>query len=358
MTDLEPAHGSRAGSAEEGEPPSIVPHRSRAVATPAAPGVPRESLPRRSVPAATLSRVGSAERWRREAKRFSGNFPPDRYRPVTRATDGGERASEVNEVRRVWNANAPFWDARMGEGNDFHLKRLLPSLERLLAPRAGERILEVACGNGQLARWMSERDVHVVATDLSENLIELARARSRGRHGRIDYRVVDASDRRALEQLGSGEYDAVVCNMALMDMPSVDALAEAAPVLLTSSGRLVFSVTHPCFNMGDAGRVARWSDEDGVVRESIGIEIHRYLTPRKVRGLAMIGQPEVQSYYERPLSVLLGAFLRSGLVLDALDEPGFPAAGEMAAEPWFSWSKSLREIPPALVARLVPRLRN
>jgi SAM-dependent methyltransferase len=241
----------------------------------------------------------------------------------------------------------------MGEGNDFHRQLLLPTLDRLLALHAGERVLEIACGNGQFARWMAERKVNVVATDLSEKLIELAEKRTRDPQGRITYRVVDASKKVELERLGRGRFDAVVCNMALMDMPTVEPLARAVPRLMKPEGRFVFSVTHPCFNTGDTRRVARWSDEGGNVRESVGVEIRRYLTTRKVRGVAIIGQPEPQPYFERPISALLRPFLRSGLTLDALEEPSFPAPATTSLEPWFSWSKSLTEIPPVLAARLV-----
>ena len=258
-------------------------------------------------------------------------------------------------VRRVWNANAAYWDARMGEGNEFHLRLLLPALDRLLALRPGERALEIACGNGQLARWMARQGVDVVATDLSDRLIELAKTRTVAERDRVDYRVADASDEAALRYLGAGQYDAVVCNMALMDMPMIDPLARALPSLLKPSGRFVFSVTHPCLNRADMSRVARWSDEGGVVRETVGLEIHRYLTPRLVQGLAMIGQPLAQTYFERPLSLLLGSFLKAGMVVDALEEPAFPADSEgslRSPQSWFSWSKSLREIPPALVVRM------
>ncbi len=260
------------------------------------------------------------------------------------------------EVRRVWNANAAFWDERMGDGNSFHRQLLLPALERLLSLSRGERVLEIACGNGQLARWMAGRGVRVVATDLSERLIELARQRTDLRGTAIDYRLLDASDPGALARLGPGAFDAVVCNMALMDMPSIEPLAEAIPSLLPAGGRFVFSVTHPCFNTGDSRKVASATDEGGRFEETLGVEVRHYLSPRTVRGLAMLGQPEPQPYFERPLSLLLGTFLRAGLVLDALEEPAYPSP-EPASAPWHSWSR-FAEIPPALVVRLRPRPRR
>lgn len=155
--------------------------------------------------------------------------------------------------------------------------------------------------------------------------------------------------------------------MALMDTPMIDPLARALSSLLKSSGRFVFSVTHPRLNRADMSRVARWSDEGGIVRETVGLEIHRYLTPRPVQGLGMIRQPLAQTYFERSLSLLLGSFFKVRWVVDALEEPAFPEAFDSpppSPQPGFSWPKSLREIPSALVVRMswrgpgwVPRTR-
>lgn len=277
-------------------------------------------------------------------------------RSLTMAPSVPERrtAADIDEVRHAWNENATFWDSRMGEGNSFHRTLLLPSIERLLALKSGECVLDVACGNGQLSRWMSERGARVVGIDLSERLIEIARAKSSPGGEKIDYRVVDASDASALRQLGPTSYDAIVCNMALMDMPAIDPLAESVPSLLKPGGRFIFSALHPCFNTGDARKVASESEEGGNLRETVGVEVTRYLTARKVLGLAMVGQPAPQPYFERPLHALLEPFLRSALVLDALEEPAFPKDATPSDQPWYSWSR-FAEIPPALVVRMIPR---
>ena len=44
---------------------------------------------------------------------------------------------------------------------------------------------------------------------------------------RIEYRLVDATDKEQLLALGEGRFDALVCNMVLMDMPVIDPLSRA-----------------------------------------------------------------------------------------------------------------------------------
>src|SRR5438132_7101254 len=82
------------------------------------------------------------------------------------------------EVQDIWNQNAPFWDERMGEGNTFHKTLIEPTQERLLNVAAGQRILDVACGNGQFARRLVRLGAYVLGVDISERMLERAPART------------------------------------------------------------------------------------------------------------------------------------------------------------------------------------
>src|SRR5215203_7305136 len=100
----------------------------------------------------------------------------------------------IDEVLDIWNAKAAFWDERMGDGNQFQLELIGPAVERLLAVRSGERILDVGCGNGVFSRRLAVLGAQVLAVDASARFLELARARSSELADRIDYRLVDATD--------------------------------------------------------------------------------------------------------------------------------------------------------------------
>lgn len=250
---------------------------------------------------------------------------------------------------RPWDVNAAFWDAQMGDaGNDFHLRLVRPAVERLLGEVAGRRVLDVACGNGLFARRLAELGARVTATDVSEPMLEHARRRGSGQAASIEYRACDATDAEALRALGEGIFDAVVCNMALMDIAEIVPLASALPRLLTPGGRFVFSSTHPCFNRLGLRFMSEAAYDAGEPVSRRGVLITRYLTPETGEGVAIDGQPVNHLYHDRPLSALLRPFLGAGLALDALEEPAFPAADEEAGLGW----AALPEIPPVLVARL------
>jgi SAM-dependent methyltransferase len=258
----------------------------------------------------------------------------------------------VAEVRDIWDAKAAFWDERMGEGNAFQLQLIGPAVERLLALRPDEQILDIGCGNGVTSRRLAHLGARVVAIDSSSQFLELARSRSQDLSHRIEYRLVDATDEKQLLALGEGRFDALVCNMVLMDIPVIDPLARAAVRLLRPGGRFVFAVQHPAFN-SNAVRLCAESETrgDGIEVTRHAVKLSDYLVVPAGKGPGMPGEPEPHWYFHRPLHELFGAFFRAGFVMDALEEPALTTQDANPRE--LSWS-NLPGIPPVLVARLVP----
>jgi 2-polyprenyl-3-methyl-5-hydroxy-6-metoxy-1,4-benzoquinol methylase len=268
---------------------------------------------------------------------------------------GSERAAEPaalrQETQRIWDANAAFWDSHVGEGHTFHKVLVEPAVDRLLALQAGESVLEIGCGNGAYARHMADGGAHVLATDFSSVFLERAQGRSQTYGDRIEYRQLDATDEARLLALGEGRFDAVVSNMALMDMPAVEPLFGAIGRLLRPGGRFIVSVMHPCFNtLGVSLTVEDW-DRDGVVGYTYAAKVTRYLGLQPAKGFGILGQPEPHYYFHRPLHILLGAAFRAGLVMDGIEEAAFPPSPEPRRPGSTSW-ENYSEIPAVLAVRL------
>jgi 2-polyprenyl-3-methyl-5-hydroxy-6-metoxy-1,4-benzoquinol methylase len=261
-----------------------------------------------------------------------------------------QRANE--ETQRAWDENAAFWDQRMGEGNDFVEVLIWPATERLLALRPGERVLDIACGNGLTSRRLAAMGAEVVALDFSEAMIAHAQARTTDHAERITYLVRDATDEAALLTLGESQFDAALCNMALFDMADIRPLFRALRRLLCPDGRFVFSVLHPCFNSPRIAQVAEQEDREGELVTTYSVKVFNYITPTVARALAMRGQPRPQLIFHRPMQVLFGGAFDAGFVLDGLEERAFPAGHLVAGQDPLSWSGRFSEIPPVLVARL------
>jgi trans-aconitate methyltransferase len=103
----------------------------------------------------------------------------------------------------------------------------LPVVE-LLAPKPGERILDLGCGDGTLALKLMEVGCEVVGVDASSEFV--AAAREKG----VDARRMDGQ-----KLAFHGEFDAVFSNAALHWMPDPEAVIGGVHRALKPSGRFV-----------------------------------------------------------------------------------------------------------------------
>jgi len=224
-----------------------------------------------------------------------------------------------DDVRGAWDALAPYWDEQVQAGKTWQRTLIQPPVERLLDLRPGERVLELACGNGEFSRRMAETGATVLATDFSEAMLERARAYGGG----VEYRHLDATDEQAILALaGDVAFDAAVSNMAIMDMTDIAPMAAALVSVVRPGGRLVLSTLHPAFNSGDAVRVTEETeDADGRIVRRYSIKRSGYITSTTGKGVALEDQPVTQWYFHRPLQAIVAPFFDRGWVLDGLEEP-------------------------------------
>ena len=145
-----------------------------------------------------------------------------------------EPAGSLNdEVHRIWNLNAEWWDDHLGDGNAYQCELIEPATLRLLDPAPDQTILDLACGAGRMARLLAERGAQVVAVDFSERFLARAKARGSEDGNHIDYRCVDATNMEELivltPPLGLPTHTVAVSTAITKDTEGVKLFAECAP---------------------------------------------------------------------------------------------------------------------------------
>jgi SAM-dependent methyltransferase len=138
------------------------------------------------------------------------------------------------------------WDPERYARNGRFVTDLGMPVINLLAPRPGERILDLGCGDGVLAVKLAEMGCEVIGVDASQMQVEAARERG------VDARVVDS------EALSfRNEFDAVFSNAALHWMLRPDDVIAGVWRALKRGGRFVAEMGgHGCVETIKAALVA------------------------------------------------------------------------------------------------------
>jgi ubiquinone/menaquinone biosynthesis C-methylase UbiE len=216
-------------------------------------------------------------------------------------------------IQDSWDHVAPWYDSLAADqGSDYHRAVVIPGVLRLLAASRGESVLDVACGQGAVARALHDAGCAVVGVDLSRKLIDAARKRS---PAGLRFVVGDA---RKLPDLGESAFDAAVCVLAMQNIDPVEPVFAEVARVLRPGGRLVAVVNHPAFRIP---RQSRWKLDER--RKLLAREVDGYLSPMKIpidmRPFRRPGRSVTYTHH-RPLQAYVRAATGSGLVIDALEE--------------------------------------
>jgi len=210
----------------------------------------------------------------------------------------------------TWSDIAVWYDELVQAGSGPHetaidcLLRLLPALDRAV-------VLDLACGQGLATRALANAGAaRVVGVDASEQMVDLARRHGAAEGSDVSYVVDDA---QTLAEFDPASFDGVTCQLALMDIPDLDATLAAVRRVLRDGAWFAFVIGHPCFLVPDAETISR---PDG----RAAVAVSGYFEERFWRSSNPTGVRRAGNHH-RTLSTYLNALIRSGFALEAVEEP-------------------------------------
>ena len=110
-----------------------------------------------------------------------------------------------------------------------------------VALQTGERVMDVACGTGIVARLAAEivgRSGQVVGVDLNSGMLEIARAQTPTAGARVEWREGDVNDL----PYDDATFDALLCQQGFQFFPDKSKAIHEMHRVLAPSGRLGLSV--------------------------------------------------------------------------------------------------------------------
>lgn len=213
-----------------------------------------------------------------------------------------------------WDAVAAWYDGWMGKGGSHHHQKLaIPTLIHLLDPQKNEQVLDVGCGQGVLAPYVSKSGADYTGVDVSPRLLTYAR-QYHGEHGR--FLQGDAARLHDISFIKADFFDAVTYLLSLQDMDPLDNVLRSAAWALKPGGRLVMLLTHPAFRVP---RQSGWGVDEN--RKLQYRRVDRYLTPLPVPMKQHPGKESgVTISFHRPISFYVNTLAECGLFVDHMDE--------------------------------------
>jgi ubiquinone/menaquinone biosynthesis C-methylase UbiE len=224
---------------------------------------------------------------------------------------------------------ADWYIGWVGEAGSEHHRRLaIPAVLDLLAPTAGEHILDIGAGPGVLAPLIARAGAHYTGVDASPRLLAFARRRH-GAHGR--FLQGDATHLAALPELRANTFDGAIFMLSIQDMDPLDAALRSAAWALRPGGRTVLLMTHPCFRVP---RQSGWGWDEG--RQLCYRRVDRYLTQLAAPMKTYRGRPGTTRSFHRPLEAYINGLAAQGLLVEQLREiptyKGRPNGSRASAE--------------------------
>ncbi len=248
----------------------------------------------------------------------------------------------MGKANTSWGNVAKWYDTLLeGSEGTFQNDVILPNLLRLLDVKPGQKLIDVACGQGFFARHFADQGADVTGVDVSTELIALATAhekKQKRKQGSLKFVVAPAHDMTTIKTASA---DVATIILAIQNIAEVHATLNECARILTRAGRLVIVMNHPAFRVPKA---SSWGWD-----EVAGIEYRRieaYLSEAKIKIDMHPGEKNRTHTitFHRPLQFYVKALGKAGFGVTHLEEwisnrPG-PKGRKFAAT-----EKARKEIP-------------
>jgi ubiquinone/menaquinone biosynthesis C-methylase UbiE len=230
----------------------------------------------------------------------------------------------AEDAAKRWDEIAEIYAELTDHHGDINKEVLLtPTFLDMLGDVAGKRVLDAGCGEGFLSRLVAKRGASVLAVDLAEKMLTIARERT-PIELEIDYRHANLEN---LDGLQSGSFDLVLSSMVIQDLPDYEAAIAEIFRVLRSGGRCVMAVAHPCFSSDGA-----WErDDEG---NKLYWRTDNYFNERPIE---QSGPPKAKRkpyYFHRTLTSYFRTLKSAGFQIIDLLEP-VPSAEAIEKYPHF-----------------------
>jgi len=217
-----------------------------------------------------------------------------------------------------WQQSERWYDSIVGrDGHYYHQNVVLPGVIRLLNLQSTHSLLDLACGQGVLARHIPS-SVCYVGIDAAKSLISKAKSYSSDKKNHT-FILSDITKPLNLPKETLFSHAAIV--LALQNIQAIDKVLIHASKHLENGAKLVVVLNHPCFRIP---RQSSWGfDEHSKTQYR---KVCSYMSPQKIPIATHPGkqteakQTETLFSFHEPLSALTKHLFNAGFVIELIEE--------------------------------------
>lgn len=171
-----------------------------------------------------------------------------------------------------WGKVANWYDSMLEKDDDsFQSRVILPNLMRAMSLEKNQVVLDLACGQGFFSRVIAEKGVKVIASDISSELISLAKKHATKN---IEYHVSPADN---IKFCADKSVDSILIVLALQNIQNADEVLKECARVLKKNGSMFLVLNHPAFR---GPKISSWAwDEKEKVQYR---RINEYLSESKI----------------------------------------------------------------------------
>jgi ubiquinone/menaquinone biosynthesis C-methylase UbiE len=212
----------------------------------------------------------------------------------------------------TWSAVSKWYDDHLEkEVGTYQRELILPNMLRLLAIEKGDRVLDLACGQGFFSRAFAVAGALVTGVDASQKLIAIAKERP------VEGAKFYAAPAHALDFIADGKQDAIAIILAIQNIANPHEVLKECARVLAQGGRLLIVLTHPAFRVPKG---SSWGFDEETRTQYRRVD--EYLSEKKVK-IQMHPGEDPESYtisFHRPLQLYVKLLSRAGFAITRLEE--------------------------------------
>lgn len=210
-----------------------------------------------------------------------------------------------------WGGVAHWYDTLLAGNDTYQAHVILPNILRAMAIKEGEKVLDLACGQGFFTRAFHKEGAVATGVDLGKQLVLIARKES---PKDIQYFAHSAED---LSIFPDGSFEKIAIVLAIQNIEAPHKVFKECARVLVPGGKLFVVLNHPSFRIPKA---SSWGYDEET--KSQYRRIDSYMSESKVEiemNPSKRGGPTTISFH-RPLQYYFKTLANSGFMVARLEE--------------------------------------